>query len=219
MIRARIGFRNGTYIRSKPHVNGGTVGQVDQCNMPLTGAKNENGVVNIRQRGNQGNQSKHLVEISERIAAGTPISHILNYRLSQEPTNKAHASDIRKILKTAVWEQQNFEQVETIPGVCVSIPVLWRMPTAGSTCAYYYTDAGFTYSDSAIKKHTRMMLQRLTSQIRGFHPEYGTDWGLAYLVTRALDAAVLQEGHANQSDGAVGGAGDGDGDDDDDEEE
>ena len=176
--------------------------------------KLENGAVNIRQRGNQ---SKHLVEISERIAAGTQISHILNYKLSHEPTNKAYASEIRKMLKSAVWEQQNFEQVETIPGVAVNIPVMWRMPTAGTTCAYYYTNAGFTYSDSAIKKHTRMMLQRLTSQIRAHHPEYGTDWGLAYLVTRALDAAVLQEAPGiHLGGGAVGGADD---DEDDDEEE
>ena len=145
--------------------------------------------VDIRQRGNQ---SKHLVEIVHQMAVGTMISHILNYRVSREPTNRAHALDIRRMLKSAIWRQQNFEQVITVPGVTVNIPIMWTMPTAGRTCAYYYTDAGFTYSCAAIKKHTRMLLQRITSQIRALHPEYGTTWGLVYLVTRALDAAVLQ---------------------------
>jgi len=173
--------------------------------------------VNIRQKGNR---SKHLVEIVQQTATGTMISHILNYKVSREPTNKAHALDIRRMLKSAIWRQQNFEQVVTIPGVTVNFPIMWNMPTADQTCAYYYTDAGFTYSSSAIKKHTCMMLQRITRQIRAQRPEYGSTWGLAYLVTRTLDAAVLQaQGDPIQQLGYALGVGGAEDDDDEEEEE
>ena len=147
--------------------------------------------VNIAQRGNQ---SKHLVEISAQIAAGTLISHILNYKLSQEPNDRQHAFRIRRILKQSIWNSQIIENIPILPNnaLLTPVPVTWSMPTAGSTCAYYYTGAGYIYSDIAIREHTNQMLQRLTNQIRAQHPEFGNTWGLSYIVTKAVGAAVLQ---------------------------
>eukprot|EP01041_Mallomonas_annulata_P011224 gene11224-23467_t len=77
------------------------------------------------------------------------------------------------------------------------------MPAAGTTCAYYFSDAGHIYSDSAVKEHTRKMLRRFTSMIQTNHPEYGADWELVYLVTRVLDAVVLHKAALGVAGGKV----------------
>jgi hypothetical protein len=143
--------------------------------------------VNIAQRGNQ---SKHLVEISAQIAAGTLISHILNYKLSQEPNDRQHAFRIRRMLKQSIWNSQIIENIPILPNnaLLTPVPITWTMSTAGSTC----TDAGYIYSDMAIREHTSRMLQRLTNQIRAQNPEFGNTWGLSYIVAKAVGAAVLQ---------------------------
>ena len=144
--------------------------------------------VNINRRVN------HLVEISTQIAKGTPISHILNYKLSQEPTDKKHALIIKKILKDFIWNSQIIENIPTLPNSSLLTPVsiTWKMPTAGTTCEYYYTNAGYIYSDTAIREHTSRMLQRITSQICAQNPDFGNMWGLSYLVSTAVGASVLE---------------------------
>ena len=139
-------------------------------------------------------QSKYVVEISEQIAAGSFISHVLNYEFSEEPDNKAHAAEIKDILRNSIW---NIEVVEHLPvrpnADPIPIPIIWRTPaTRSSSTSNYYTEAGFIYSDNAIRIHTRQMLQRLTNHIRATHPEFGTDWKLSYIVSRAVDVHILQ---------------------------
>ena len=143
--------------------------------------------VNQRER-----QSKHLVEISGQLALGTPITHVLNYKISKEPIDGNHAKNIRTILRNQILNVIITEPVEVIPGAIYPVQVKWEMPGAGSTCAYYYSNAGFLFSDFAIQKHTTVVLRNLTALIRTQHPEFGNDWGLAFLVTRVLAGVHIQ---------------------------
>eukprot|EP01041_Mallomonas_annulata_P010956 gene10956-22888_t len=148
-------------------------------------------LVSIRQRGRQ---SKQLVEIVGQLAAGTPMTHILNYKVSTQTQTESQALAIRRALRDSIWEQTITEQIAAVvarPNRLYPVPVTWSMPNAGATCAYYYTDAGLIFSDQAIQRHTQLLLSRITSRIRLQHPEYGNDWGLAFLVSRVLDAAFL----------------------------
>ena len=129
----------------------------------------------------------YIATISEKIASGALITHILSYQLRNEPEDKNHALQIRQILKERSWNCFMIEQISTFP-----IPVTWTMDSAGPTCSYYYTDAGYIYSDTAICEHTKQMMKRLTNHIRVQHPEFGTSWTLSYLVTRAVGSAILQ---------------------------
>ena len=138
-------------------------------------------------------QSKYVVEISEQIAAGSFISHVLNYEFAQEPNNKAHAAEIKDILRNSIWNVEVVEHLPVRPNADpIPIPLIWRTPaTRSSSTSNYYTEAGFIYSDNAIRIHTRQMLQRLTTHIRSTHPEYG-DWKLSYIISRAVDVHILQ---------------------------
>jgi hypothetical protein len=147
--------------------------------------------VNHNQRGVL---SRQLVEIAERRAAGTPMTHILNYKISTQPPDNNQTLAIRKALKDAIWEQQIIEEVAAIPqmpNVLYPVPITWRMEGAGQTSAYYYTEAGFFFSDDAIKRHVQSSLSRITTQIRTQHPEYGNEWGLVFVVSRVVGTAIL----------------------------
>lgn len=135
------------------------------------------------------NQSKYLVEISNQIVRGKPISHILNYNLSIEPKNKEYALAIRKIIHDRICSAQ-IKQVETIPRYFTLIPIQWHMPSSESTCEYFYTTCGSIYSDNAIKKHTRMIFKDLISYIRNNYSKYGI-WELTYNLTKELDSLTL----------------------------
>lgn len=133
----------------------------------------------------------NLDEIFEQVAAGTQISHILHYKISEEPLNIQHASHIKKLLKGNIWNVQIIEHVPLIAGASYPVPITWTMPNAGATCVYYYTSAGALFSDHAIKVHTEQMLTRLTAFIRAQHPEFGNSWKLTHLVTKVTGAADL----------------------------
>ena len=110
-----------------------------------------------------------------------------------------------------------------MPNQLYPVTVTWRMPNAGRTSAYYYTEAGFLFSDEVIQRHAQSVLMRITTQIRLDHPEYGNEWGLASIVTRILGAAVLAPAQlATLLPAMIGsavGVGDDEEDDDEDEEE
>jgi hypothetical protein len=134
-------------------------------------------------------QSKYLVEISNQIALGKPISHILNYKLSIEPTCKEHTLAIQKMIYDTICSEQT-KQVETMPHYFVTIFVHWYMPSSEPTCEYFYTTCGGIYSDNAIKKHTRILFKDIISHIRKKYPEYGI-WELTYSLTKKMDALTL----------------------------
>ena len=129
-------------------------------------------------------------------------------------------------MKNGIWDQQITEQIAAIPNMpnqLYPVTVTWRMPNAGRTSAYYYTEAGFLFSDEVIQRHAQSVLMRITTQIRLDHPEYGNEWGLASIVTRILGAAVLAPAQlATLLPAMIGsavGVGDDEEDDDEDEEE
>ena len=142
---------------------------------------------NVNQRRRQ-----YLVEIAGQLAIGTPITHVLNYTVSKEPNDKNHAKSIRTFLRNHIWNVTITESVEVRPGAIYPVQVKWEMPRAGPTCSHYYSNAGFLYSSSAIQKHTTKVLRKLTVLIRSQHPEFGNDWGLAFLVTRVLAGVHIQ---------------------------
>lgn len=59
--------------------------------------------------------SKQLAEIAERRAEGTPMTHILNYKISKQPPNWQDASAIRRTLIYGIWDQRIREQIAAIP--------------------------------------------------------------------------------------------------------
>lgn len=135
----------------------------------------------VRQRGNQ---SKRLVDIMNQITNGVLISHILNMRVSNEPQDPNEALQIRRMLKKAIWNVPNMHMIMH-NGQPFPVGITWTMVNVGQTCAYYYA-VNLPYSDSVVENHSRVMMNTIVNQIRQNHPEYGNDWGIAYLVTRPL---------------------------------
>eukprot|EP01036_Dinobryon_divergens_P043432 gene43432-57816_t len=89
-------------------------------------------LVSIRQRGRQ---SKQLVEIVGQLAAGTPMTHILNYKVSTQTQTESQALAIRRALRDSIWEQTITEQIAAVvarPNRLYPVPVTWSMPNAGA---------------------------------------------------------------------------------------
>ena len=120
------------------------------------------------------------------------LTHVLNYKISNEPTDKKQALAIRKYFKLRIWNIRNIELVELHDGDILPVAITWKMPNAGLTCAYYYSGAGEFYSAYAIQVFCKQLLQGIADDIRTNHPEYGIDWGIAYLVTKVVKAEHLQ---------------------------
>lgn len=101
-------------------------------------------------------QPNYLHFLTNQIRLGAKTSHILHFKLTEEPT-KAHDLEIKKITVDFICNETNFEQVTT-----VDIPILWELPLRSTKCPYFYTNAGVIFSDNAIKIHTGMMLNCFT---------------------------------------------------------
>lgn len=171
--------------------------------------------VNIRQRGVQ---SRQLIEIRDRLNNGEVITHVLNIKVSDEPSNRTHAASLRNLLKREIWEIP-LNQIVDFFGQQIPAVVTWTMPGVTNCSAYYFTA---TYlNDLALARHTREALATICTRIRQQHPEFGNDWGIAYLITRPLDFLNQQMLHG-QFDGNLAAPpiqGDGGEVEDDDEEE
>jgi hypothetical protein len=171
--------------------------------------------VNIRQ---PGPQSRRLIEIRDQLNAGVNISHILNVKISNEPTNSAFALEIRRELKRQLW---NVQRNEIVVHNNIHMPVMirWEMNNPGNTCAYYYA-IDLPYVDSVVASHTRLILWTICNSIRIAHPEFGNDWGIAYLVSKPLQYFLpIQQHNILGNVNPVGSIVNDDDDDDDEEEE
>jgi hypothetical protein len=142
------------------------------------------GGVDIRMRGNQ---SRHLIEIRDRLNGGVLITHILNIKLSNEPRNNTHSGQIRRMLKQGLWNICVTQNVEFPPRSNIFMPmnVCWEMPNVGSHCAYYFCVS--PYNDISVAQHAKLTISSICDTIRRNHPEFGNDWGVAYLLSKPLD--------------------------------
>ena len=136
--------------------------------------------------------SNHLVDIASLFATGTtPMTHVLNYTISSSPLYLNQTRKIMRILTTNIRNSTNVLRVEVIPNLLVPISVTWNMQSDSDICAYYYSDAGYTYNDNAIQKHTRTLLEYFVTQIYLEYPEFGTKWGIAFVVSRILEGGGI----------------------------
>lgn len=129
-------------------------------------------------------QSHPLILIRDALNQGVLITHILNIKVSNEPVDRNHARSLRNFLKVGIHRVplgQNivFNQ-QQVPAI-----VKWDMPGVRESSPYFYTA---TYlNDLALAQHTRLALANICNTIRQHHPEFGNDWGIAYLITKPLD--------------------------------
>eukprot|EP00602_Paraphysomonas_sp_CaronLab_P008432 CAMPEP_0185027938 /NCGR_PEP_ID=MMETSP1103-20130426/13301_1 /TAXON_ID=36769 /ORGANISM="Paraphysomonas bandaiensis, Strain Caron Lab Isolate" /LENGTH=95 /DNA_ID=CAMNT_0027562143 /DNA_START=433 /DNA_END=720 /DNA_ORIENTATION=+ len=92
--------------------------------------------------------------------------------------------------------------------------IRWEMPNVGNQCAYYFCVTPF--NDIAVAHHTKLAISSICDLIRAANPQFGVDWGVAYLLTKPLDF-LNQQNPANAN--AMLSRSDAESDDDDDEEE
>ena len=135
----------------------------------------------------RGRQSNHLEEIRDAMNRGELITHVLNWRVSNEGTN-AIGTYIRRFV---------FASINTIPRAYTMrnglVAVLtWQMPNT-TMSAYYYTASD--YSDRVTAEHVKVMMINLVGLLKtdptwaDFRamPGYNDDWGITYLITRPLE--------------------------------
>jgi hypothetical protein len=136
----------------------------------------------------QGLQSRRLVEIRNHIRAGTNISHILNVKVSNQPENRIYAGRIRREIRDRLYNIQHLINVNH-NNAPLPVAITWTMTDVGVSSAYYYA-VNLPYIDAIIGRHTLSMLTSICDAIRNLHPEFGGQWGIAYLVTKPL--ALMQ---------------------------
>ena len=136
----------------------------------------------------RGKQSRHLIDIRDQLRAGVNISHILYVKVTNEPENKDLANAIREEMKRRIWNVVHLEIV-VHNGGNLPVSITWTINNVGDMSAYYYA-INLPYIDEIVCKHTQQMLSVVCNEILAAQPEYGQDWGIAYLVTKPL--AVLQ---------------------------
>ena len=140
-----------------------------------------------------GKQSKHLNTIKDAINRGEIITHILNWKVSNEPNNEI-GNTIRKVFYDDVNNENNIFIVENNPG----IRIMWNMPNTQSSSAYYYTNS--IYNDHITAAHAKLMLRGFINKIKNHvnyfnlreKDGYNNNWGISYLVTRPLNYGMDQ---------------------------
>ena len=138
-------------------------------------------------------QSKHLAQIALQRQLGTPMTHVLNYKVSNQPKKSGMGDKIREKLKTGFWNREISKKV-TIGGTEVSMSLKWVMPDAGASTAYYYCNSPL-YSDEAVQMHTEIVLRSLIDSMLSENGEdYGNGWSIHFLVTRILSTSLIQIG-------------------------
>jgi hypothetical protein len=133
-----------------------------------------------------GQQSFLLNDIKQHIATGGNVTHILNVKVSRQPSYEIGTQikqDIfRHIRGNAITKMVN--------GVAVAIT--WRS-NARACSAYYHADVGGMFGDFAVKEHTKIllrdMLHTLDDKFVGIFE--ATTTGLAFLVTCPLVREVV----------------------------
>jgi hypothetical protein len=134
-----------------------------------------------------GSQSFHLNAIKEVLRSGEIVTHILNVKVSKQPTKK-FGDRLRSKIFSAI---ANRAVLKVIDGADVT--VTWRT-SARKSSAYYHCDATI-YNDDIISRHTERMLNELLNGLDAAfdHRFSNGTTGLAYLVSKPLVLAGLDE--------------------------
>jgi hypothetical protein len=140
--------------------------------------------VNIQMPGNQTRQILHIHDVIQR---GEFITHILNIKVSNQPQEGTHATQLSHAIKNGLWNVHITQNIEFPPrsGEFIPVTIRWIMPGAGTSCAYYYCVT--QYNDFTVEEHVRLTISAICNRIRQDHREFGDEWGAAYLVTKPLD--------------------------------
>lgn len=133
-----------------------------------------------------GKQSFLLNDIKQHIRNGGNVSHILNVKVSNqrsaEEGNRIREQIFRTVCRNPI--------TKIINGVHVTIT--WRS-SATNTSAYYHTDVGGMFGDTAVKLHSQALLRDLLQEL---DPQFNNVFangttGVAFLVTKPLVREVV----------------------------
>lgn len=146
--------------------------------------------IQINQPMSDEKQTKQILVIRNRIDRGLLITHILNVKISNQPTKKGDANRIRQLLKQRLWDNDITQNIEFPPasGEFIPITIKWVMPNAGSECAYYYCVTHC--NDLIVEEHVRLTIHAICNAIYQENRQFGTDWGAAYLLSKPLEFQI-----------------------------
>ena len=122
--------------------------------------------------------------------SGIKFTHVLSLNIHHQILHEDQINHIRMAIKEYVSDKQIVEHIEVHTNNYYPVIVHWKMPSANSNCSHFYTNSGILFNDNAIKNHTKMFLQKLTTRIQKQYPQYGTEWCLTYLITGIVDFGV-----------------------------
>jgi hypothetical protein len=137
-----------------------------------------------------GRQSFLLNDIKQHIRQGGNVSHILNVKVSRQPS-----SEVGTRIRQEIFRRIN-ETPITIMLSNIPITITWRS-SARKSSAYYHSDVGGIFGDVAVKGHTKLLLSRILAQIDGQfnHIFSNNQTGLVFMVSRPLvrEVVILDE--------------------------
>ena len=128
-----------------------------------------------------GRQSFLLNDIKQHIQSGGNVTHILNVKISRQGTNDV-GNQIRQHL---------FQRINNCPIQCMvngmNVTITWRS-NATSSSAYYHADVMGMLGDTAVQRHTEILLTRLLAALNERFDNVFRDGatGLAFLVSKPL---------------------------------
>ena len=134
---------------------------------------------------NQNPQSRQLTEIRDRLNHKELISHMLNVKVSKEPSDEKNSLALRKELQKRIWGVLLVENV-LHNGVLFPASITWELPTAAANSAYYYYAVNLPYVDSVIALHTKIFLAHVCESIRATFPQFGNNWRISYLIAKPV---------------------------------
>ena len=147
-----------------------------------------------------GQQSFLLNDIKQHIRLGGNVSHILNVKVSREPSNEV-VSRIRQHIFGII---QGNPITKLIHGMNVTIT--WRS-TVTTSSDYYHADVGGMLGDVAVKRHTEMLLHDILLDLNSNFDDIfaNGNTGLAFLISRPLvrEIALVDENARDDEDGEM----------------
>eukprot|EP00298_Acanthocystis_sp_HF-20_P001492 c11907_g1_i1.p1 GENE.c11907_g1_i1~~c11907_g1_i1.p1 ORF type:complete len:173 (+),score=27.80 c11907_g1_i1:100-618(+) len=140
-----------------------------------------------------------LNTIKQQLNNGVLISHILNIKVSNEPTN-AIGTQIRSYLFQEIQNKPLTRTINLPGGVGTATPIItWQMPGNLQSSDYYFTVIqGGGLSDFQVAEHTKKVLRSLIYRIKETavgdkikEMEGYTDaWGIAFSLSKPLTYEV-----------------------------
>ena len=126
-----------------------------------------------------------LNDIKNIIRNGGNVTHILNIKISKQPTSEI-GNEIRRRLFRSI---RGIPIVKAVGGMNVTIT--WRS-SANSSSAYYHSDNAYI-TDLAVKEHTKMMLRDLLNTLDNTFNNIFSNGitGLSFIVTKPLTRTIV----------------------------